>query len=82
LRLNLNNDHATLGAGIESMTPDSEAIALLRDLARRYCAVSVTFADCGCCTVELFAGDVKVIEEDKDLLTATRNAAKAAGGTT
>jgi hypothetical protein len=78
----LSNDHATLGAGIESMTPDSEAIDLLRDLARRYCAVSVTFADCGCCTVELFAGDVKVIEEDKDLLTAVRNAATKAGGAT
>jgi hypothetical protein len=58
---------------------DAEAIALLRDLARRYCAVSVTFADCGCCTVELFADGAKVIEEDKDLLTATRNAEKVAG---
>jgi hypothetical protein len=60
------------------MTTDAEAITLLRDLARRYCAVSVTFADCGCCTVELFAGDVKVIEEDKDLLTAARNAERIA----
>jgi hypothetical protein len=62
-----------------ALSPDSEAIALLRDLARRYCAVSVTFADCGCCTVELFADGAKVIEEDKDLLTATRNAEKVAG---
>jgi hypothetical protein len=60
------------------MTTDAEAVAILRDLARRYCAVSVTFADCGCCTVELFAGDVKVIEEDKDLLTAARNAERIA----
>jgi hypothetical protein len=57
---------------------DAEAIALLRDLARRYCAVSVTFADCGCCTVELFADGAKVIEEDKDLLTAARNAERIA----
>jgi hypothetical protein len=57
---------------------DSEAVALLRDLACRYCAVSVTFADCGCCTVELFAGGAKVIEEDKDLLTAVRNAERIA----
>jgi hypothetical protein len=58
---------------------DAQAVAILRDLARRYCAVTVTFADCGCCAVELFADGTKVLEEDRDLLTAARNAERAAG---
>lgn len=64
------------------MTPDEAALALLRSLARRFCAVEVTFADCGCHTVTLFADGKKIIEEDKNLLTAAMNAAKLAGNTT
>ncbi len=47
-------------------------------LARRYWAVEITLSDCGCYRVEFFADGVKIVEEDKDLLTALTSAAKKA----
>jgi hypothetical protein len=55
------------------MNDNDAAIEKLRALAVRFCAVQVTFSDCGCVTVEYFNGE-KVVEEDKDLLTAVINA--------
>lgn len=48
----------------------TDPITTLRTLARKYTAVSVTFSDCGCCTVALFVGAKKIIEEDRDLSIA------------
>ena len=45
----------------------------LHALARQYCAVSLTIADCGCYTVELFVGPQKITEEDKDLSVVLAN---------
>lgn len=52
---------------------DLSALQDLRDLARRYCAIELTFADCGCHTVSLFVGSVKIVEEDKDLSIVVEN---------
>lgn len=60
------------------MTPDETALSLIRSLARRYCAVEVTFADCGCHTVTLYSGNTKIIEEDMSLLEAAKAAAMRA----
>jgi len=44
-----------------------EALETLRELARRYQAVEILIADCGCITVSLFVDGVKICEEDKSL---------------
>jgi hypothetical protein len=56
----------------------TDPLALWLSLARQYCAVQVTLSDCGCYCVELFVGDDKICEEDKDLLTALQAAAEKA----
>jgi hypothetical protein len=45
----------------------------LAHLARRYCVVTHIISDCGCHTVELFVGKVKLCEEDKRLSVALAN---------
>ena len=55
---------------IQILDPDLSALATLRDLARRYCAVELVIADCGCHTVSLFVDGVKIMEEDKSMAIA------------
>lgn len=52
---------------IEVLPAELSALADLRELARQYCAVELTIADCGCHTVSLFVDGIKIVEEDKDL---------------
>jgi hypothetical protein len=56
----------------------ADPLPLWRSLARRFQAVEVTLSDCGCYTVQFFAGGCKICEEDKDLLTALQRAAEKA----
>lgn len=70
------HDHRPKRKRVDDMTSDVFGIWL--SLARRFCAVSVTLSDCGCYTVSFFADGVKIIEEDKDLLTALSNAKEKA----
>lgn len=53
--------------------PEETDLEALHTLARQYCAVSLTIADCGCHTVELFVGPQKISEEDKDLSVVLAN---------
>jgi hypothetical protein len=52
---------------------DLHALATIRAFAKEYSFVELTFSDCGCHRIELWQGNVKIAEEDKDLATCVRN---------
>jgi hypothetical protein len=55
------------------ITDDITALAAIRELAKEYSFVELTFSDCGCHRIELWQGNVKIAEEDRDLATCVRN---------
>jgi DNA-binding cell septation regulator SpoVG len=60
------------------MTDLPAALSIWQALARDFTAVQVTLVDCGCYSVEFFVRGLKIIEEDKSLLVAMRQAETAA----
>jgi hypothetical protein len=58
---------------IVDLADDLHALATLRALAKEYSFVELTFSDCGCHRIELWQGNVKIAEEDRDLATCVRN---------
>lgn len=70
--MNLLITHQNPNKASPAETIQAEALALhiLRQLAKKYVAVQLTIADCGCHTIELFADGEKICEEDKDLSVA------------